>query len=49
MNKRFFIFPFVAGVVLALAGLNIVDQPYKTFSLLLLLCIAHELTQEKKQ
>ena len=47
MNKRFFIFPTVAGVVMALAGVNIVDQPIKTFLLILALCITHELTQEK--
>ena len=42
MRKRWFIFPFVAGVVLAIAGINIVEQPIKTILLLLALCMAHE-------
>jgi len=42
MRKRWFIFPFVAGVVLAIAGINVVEQPIKTILLLLALCMAHE-------
>ena len=47
MSKRFFIFPTVTGVIMALAGVNIVDQPIKTFLLILALCVTHELTQDK--
>ena len=49
MNIRFFIFPTVTGVVMAFAGVNIVDYPIKTFLSILALCIAHELTQEMKK
>jgi hypothetical protein len=47
MNIRFFIFSIVAGMVIGFAGVNVGEQPIKTFFLLLALCIAHELTQEK--
>lgn len=49
MNIRFFIFPTVTGVVMAFAGVNIVDQPIKTFVSILVLCITHELTREMKK
>jgi hypothetical protein len=35
----------VAGVVMALAGANIVEQPIKTIFLLAVLCYAHEITK----
>jgi hypothetical protein len=48
MNIRSFIFPAVAGVVMAIAGLDVVEQPIKTISLLLVLCGTHEFVKEKK-
>lgn len=42
MRNKWFIFPFVAGVVLAIAGLNVSEQPIKTILLLLVLCMTHE-------
>jgi hypothetical protein len=49
MSKQFFIFPTVAGVVMAFAGINIVDQPIKTMFLLLVLCMTHEFTKGKSE
>ena len=49
MNKKFFIFPMVTGVVMALAGANIVEQPIKTMFLLLVLCMTHEFTKGKSE
>jgi len=48
LNIRFFIFSIVAGAVIGFAGVNVVDQPIKTFLLLLALCITHLLTQERQ-
>lgn len=45
MNKKFFIYPMVTGVVMALAGANIVEQPIKTILLLAVLCYTHEITR----
>ena len=45
MNKRFFVFPAVAGVVISIAGANIVEQPIKTILLIAVLCFAHESTK----
>ena len=48
MNKSFFIFPTVAGVVIAIAGASIVEQPIKTIALLAVLCFTHESTKGKQ-
>jgi hypothetical protein len=45
MNKKFFIYPFVAGIVITIAGANIVEQPIKTIFLSAVLCFTHEMTR----
>ena len=49
MSKQFFIFPLVAGAVMAFAGINIVDKPIKTMFLLFILCMTHEFTKGKSE
>jgi hypothetical protein len=48
MNKKFFIFPFVTGMVITIAGANIVEQPIKTIFLIAVLCFTHEKTKGKQ-
>jgi hypothetical protein len=48
MNKNFFIFPIVTGVVISLAGSDIVEQPIKTIFLIAVLCFTHEKTRNKQ-
>jgi len=48
MNKRFLIFPAVAGAVVAISGVSIFEQPIKTILLIAVLCLTHEFTKEQK-